>query len=256
MPKSEYSPLPMLNISLAPTEAHGSQRRVLGLVTTLDNISKPGLLWSPTGVLPDTTQCYPMLQGPTGLYSCHQSLLMNSNCVYRPCGDVHEARGVTPSKKTTYKAVSGSTTPAATVPVQRAPQQLSQALEATLAAHRSVYNSCSNVARHAEQVQARWHVPDSLRQCSFSSNCASTVRTSVVNTSHWIGFRSFQQHSQALQSHERQERLGSTQTAALVTFSKHRCPQKWCHTCTHSGDSLRPSGQLRVSPEEFLTTVA
>ena len=43
------------------------------------HISKPGLLWSPTGVLPDATRCYPTLQGPTGLYSCHQGLLMHSH---------------------------------------------------------------------------------------------------------------------------------------------------------------------------------
>ena len=120
--------------------------------------------------------------------------------------------------------VSGNTASAATVPVQRAPQRLSQALRATLGAHKSVYDSRSNAARHAEQVRARQHVPNSLRQYSFSSDRASAARTPAAKTSHWIGVRSFQQCLQAPQSHAQQERLGSTTQTATPAIEQARVP--------------------------------
>ena len=120
--------------------------------------------------------------------------------------------------------VSGNTASAATVPVQHAPQRLSQALRATLGAHKSVYDSRSNAARHAEQVQARLHVPDSPRQYSFSSDHASSTRTSAVKKSHWTCFRSFQQCLQAPQNHAQQERLGSTTQTATPVIQQGQVP--------------------------------
>ena len=76
-------------------------------------------------------------------------------------------------------------------------------------------------------------VPDSLRQYSFSSDCASAARTPAAKTSHWIGVRSFQQCSQAPQSHAQQERLGSTtQTATPVIQQVQVPPEAVPHPCT------------------------
>ena len=240
-PESDYSQTPTLNVSPASTEARGSRRRVLGLATTLED----------------------------------------SNCVYRPCGDVHEARGATPSKKNSCDTVSGSITPAATAPDVReppqrpvrqvtvpstrdlvyrprsnvrnipgatsaqavciptasgntasaatapgqcTPQRLFQALGTTLAAHRCVYDSRSQVARHVERVRARQHVPNSYRPCSFCGDRASAMRTSAAKTSHRIGVRSSQQRLQAPQSHARQERLDSTTQTATPAIEQAQVP--------------------------------
>ena len=131
------------------------------------------------------------------------------------------------------------------MPVQRAPQRLSQALRATLGAHKSVYDSRSNAAQHAEQVRARLHVPDSLRQYGFSGDRASAVRTSMVKISHRTGFRSSQQRLQAPQSHARQERLDSTTQTATPAIEQAQVPPE---AAPHPRTFRRLTQAFRTTP--------
>ena len=141
--------------------------------------------------------------------------------------------------------VSGNTASAATAPVQRASQRLSQALRATLGAHKSVYDSRSNAAQHAERVRARLHVPDSLRQYGFSGDRASAARTSMVKTSHRTGFRSSQQRLQAPQSHARQERLDSITQTATPAIEQAQVPPE---AAPHPRTFRRLTQAFRTTP--------
>ena len=153
--------------------------------------------------------------------------------------------GATSAQAVCIPTASGNTASAATAPVQRAPQRLSQALRATLGAHKSVYDSRSNAARHAERVRARLHVPDSLRQYSFSGDRASAARTSMVKISHRTGFRSSQQRLQAPQSHARQEQLDSTTQTATPVIEQAQVPPE---AAPHPRTFQRLTQAFRTTP--------
>ena len=183
--------------------------------------------------------------------------LDSSNSVYRPRGDVHGARGATPSKKNSYDTVSGSITPAVTALDVREPPQR-PVRQATVPSTRDLVYGPRGDMRDIPGATSAQAVCIPTASGSMASAAIVPVPRALQRSIQVIG--SVLRAPSSIFKPHRATR-DKNDLAVLLRqqsrrFSKCRYPQKQCHTHARSGDSCRPSGRLRVSQEKFLTTAA